>query len=465
MSRALGLLLGLPGWGRGNVSYQTQVKNIFGASLIGYWPLDDQSGTTARDVSGYGHNGAYSNITLGQDGIGDGSASASFNGTNSYVNLFSAGLASVFSGIEGTLSLWVKVNAIDRWEAETTARRIAVLTGDATNNIYVRRASLNSLFFGYLSNNSLSDVSVSDINPTDWMHIALVWSQSGDFVRSYINGKQVVSEKASVADWSAAALTGVSLGRDVYYWWGNMAHCALGNIALTAEQISGLAYNKWGGFRGVCIMFDDADASVYSGFDYMRDRGLNGTCYAITDLTDTAGYLTSEQLIEMDGDGWLIGNHTTADVVLTGLDLAGQTANIGGAITALDGWGLTRGSLHLAYPGGADNADTITAMANLGILTGRDTTTALVVDPFSIRHQKIPLSITIASTVTLEQVQTAVNRARSSGGYCTILFHRLTPGAASGNQWTTINFNALVDWFVSDGIPCKTIEDMYVEMI
>lgn len=44
---------------RGSDPYYRRVLNIFGASIIAYWTLWDQSGTIATDISGNGLNGTY----------------------------------------------------------------------------------------------------------------------------------------------------------------------------------------------------------------------------------------------------------------------------------------------------------------------------------------------------------------------------------------------------------------------
>lgn len=51
------------------------------SNLIGYWKLDETTGTTVRDSSPTGANGTYAGtFTLNQAGIGDGSKAVSFGG-------------------------------------------------------------------------------------------------------------------------------------------------------------------------------------------------------------------------------------------------------------------------------------------------------------------------------------------------------------------------------------------------
>jgi len=53
---------------------------------IAYWPMDEQSGTVAVDQSGNGRNGAYTAVTLGQPGMGDGRTAASFDASSAKVS-------------------------------------------------------------------------------------------------------------------------------------------------------------------------------------------------------------------------------------------------------------------------------------------------------------------------------------------------------------------------------------------
>lgn len=73
------------------LAYFRKLINLFGSSMVGYWPLWEPSGASAIDIEN-GLNGAYSNVTLAQTGIGDGNTSTQFNGTTSYLNLLTNGL-------------------------------------------------------------------------------------------------------------------------------------------------------------------------------------------------------------------------------------------------------------------------------------------------------------------------------------------------------------------------------------
>lgn len=92
--------------------YYRKVKKIWGSSLIGYWPVWDGFGSSvARDISGNNRNGIYNNVILGQSGIGDGRTSGLYNGSTSFINIYSSTLANAFNGLEGLLITCQRLDA------------------------------------------------------------------------------------------------------------------------------------------------------------------------------------------------------------------------------------------------------------------------------------------------------------------------------------------------------------------
>jgi hypothetical protein len=80
-----------------------------GSSLVGYWKLDETSGVTATDSSGYGHHGT---LTGGASWSTGGSYNAvDFNGSSAYVALGNPA-AMNFAG-QITISAWVKARQHD----------------------------------------------------------------------------------------------------------------------------------------------------------------------------------------------------------------------------------------------------------------------------------------------------------------------------------------------------------------
>ena len=213
---------------------------------------------------------------------------------------------------------------------------------------------------------------------------------------------------------------------------------------------------------GVMIWFDDGYASQYAAFQYMKPKGIRASLSWESDTTN----ITLQQLLEMDRAGWTIANHTDSSTVLTTLTEAQQETAISNCRTWLNTRGLTRGSNYLVYPGGGNDANTITAMTNLGILTGRNAKDAFgnggqnQALPFSSIWQLPANSVTTAWT--LATVEGYIDEAIAGGYIMPLLFHNLGGG---GGQWIVSDFNALMDYIYAkykDGLIFPyTIDDFY----
>lgn len=219
----------------------------------------------------------------------------------------------------------------------------------------------------------------------------------------------------------------------------------------------------WGGpgLGALMLSFDDAFANIYGGFEYASAAGLKATLYVITDKTDVDPlYLTSAQLQAMGAAGWAIANHTNGLAELTTLTEAQQVTALTSARDALNGWGLTSASRHVAYPNGSYDATTLSAMATAGMLTGRKTGSTSAnpgVDPI----YEIPTRIqAVITSTTLATIKTAIRGGVADGKWPIINFHELSD-SPTGAEWSNANFVALVDWVVGCGIEVKTIVDLY----
>jgi peptidoglycan/xylan/chitin deacetylase (PgdA/CDA1 family) len=212
----------------------------------------------------------------------------------------------------------------------------------------------------------------------------------------------------------------------------------------------------------VMFSFDDARATGYSvAFDYMSKCGLRGTQYAKTGSVDGAGYYTWNEARIMDAAGWCIANHSDTATNLDSMSEADQETHLTTAKTSLESNGLTRASKHVAYPGGSWNADTLTAMTNLGMLTGRTILESWFL-MYGMDNQRI-LSralATSAPTVTLATAKGYIDSIKSRQAVLTLYIHDLIDSPAS-IDWTPADFRSLVDYVVQQGIPCITIDDLY----
>jgi peptidoglycan/xylan/chitin deacetylase (PgdA/CDA1 family) len=224
---------------------------------------------------------------------------------------------------------------------------------------------------------------------------------------------------------------------------------------------------------GVYLEFDDGTLNHYQiAFPYLRSKGLAGNFnitrdWIIQGHTGSPGNyptMTEANMQEMDAGGMYIGNHTRDHTSLPTLNLAQQEAELADCKNYLDGLGLTKGSKYLAYPGGAYNNDTLTAMDNTGMLTGR----VAGGDANKIYLTSIKALTQHALTIgrgadTLASVQNLVRTSVSRGLWMGLLFHLIvtTPSYPDAYAILDTNFMALIDWLIAQQIPIYTIEDIH----
>lgn len=156
---------------------------------IGFWKLDETSGTTASDSSGCGNDGAYTGtITNGLIPLVPGGTQASKITYNSYItlpitydyygNTFTGGIADLnTSDNDFTLETWIHPRF-------NTNNKTPILA-DATNDIGLFWENGNIVF--ELDSDNRIDYTVPTINKT--YHIVGVYSVSAIYL--YVDGQQV----------------------------------------------------------------------------------------------------------------------------------------------------------------------------------------------------------------------------------------------------------------------------------
>lgn len=228
------------------ISYAEKVGGIAASNLIAYWPMSEASGTTALDISGNGRNGAYTAVTLGQTGIGDGRTAASFDGSTSFNNVYSASLAGAFSGQEGTFSIWLRVSGSGVWTDGITRRAILFLV-DSSNRVGIHKAVANNeIDFLYVAGGTSKTGGVTSFSPTGWAHFALTWSLAADELKFYVNGAQSGATQTGLGTFAGAlsstqTIIGSLSTPAAQVWSGFLAHAAVWNTPLSAAQILTLA--------------------------------------------------------------------------------------------------------------------------------------------------------------------------------------------------------------------------------
>jgi hypothetical protein len=219
---------------------------VLAYSPIAYWPLWEATGSVAACLVNPLQNGTYSGVTLGQEGIGDGRTCPLFDGVNDHVDLYSAALAAAFNGAEGTIHLWYKVYNAGVW-TDSVHHMLFEFAADAGNNIRVyKEAANNSMYHRYRANSQSKSQSNSPINPTTWVPVAVTWSKTDDKVRFYAGGVQWSNTHTSLGTWAGSLSSTATVLGDIATtpsipWYGYLAHMALWDTPLSADDLADLA--------------------------------------------------------------------------------------------------------------------------------------------------------------------------------------------------------------------------------
>lgn len=207
------------------------------AHVVGEWPLWEPVGPTAYDRSGKDEHGTYTNVTLGQPGLGS-SPSAFFDGTTSYVTLPQALLNPNFSGAHGSIDGWIKV-ANAGVLTDATARRAISIRVSSAYAVYIRRTSANNTFeLAYVANSITRSIPFTSTS-TDWMHVCITWDAAANEIKGYVNGVQVGTTLTIPATWTGtlgACFIGAQTA-GATLWSGWSARWRIWDIALTAAEV------------------------------------------------------------------------------------------------------------------------------------------------------------------------------------------------------------------------------------
>lgn len=220
--------------------------NVQPSGLVGFYPLDENAGTTAADASQYQHTGTF-NTTATWDTNGKLGGAVDINGpagsSNGSVNI--ADHANLPAGAQMTFQGWVNVE--DPVAVKTLASQWA--TGSTSWSIWVNNGRIQVFVADQLAD-TLNDYAMTTANNLfsqtgTWRHVAVVYDGNqiqADRVKIYVDGARLatsiggslpVSLQNSSAQFSIGAQSGVSS-----IFPGSIDHVKLFNRALGAAEVN-----------------------------------------------------------------------------------------------------------------------------------------------------------------------------------------------------------------------------------
>jgi len=253
--------------------------------LVGYWNMDESSGTTAADSSGNGRNGTLVNGATWVAGkVGN---AVNLDGNNDYVSLPIGPLISSLTNC--TVAAWVKWDTDDGddwhriWDFGTGTTYYMYLVIDNGNS--------DTPQFTITTDGSGDDedtVAPSVLSFNTWHHIAITINAATHTHRMYINGSYVAQNTHGYLDPHDLGNTNKNyLGRSNYsddpYFNGKMDDVRIYNYVLTATEISQL-YQWTGGSAGT--------VSGGAGYVTQSEAGGSGTSNFSLNSSNEARTLT-----------------------------------------------------------------------------------------------------------------------------------------------------------------------------
>lgn len=204
-------------------------------TLVGYWPLDEGTGTVAYDNSGNNATGSWSGTQIGSNGTyytqGKGRGytyAGDFDGSTDYVDCGSNISAFKFSTTGSfSISAWFYLNSV------TGSYQTIVSYSRDSNPYYGLWISSSPGYISFIGDGALSGQSAS---PNQWYQIVGV--QTGGSKYLYVNGVLVTSTSATTAGGSGTC----EIGNDTFGedFSGLIDDIRIYSRALSASEIASM---------------------------------------------------------------------------------------------------------------------------------------------------------------------------------------------------------------------------------
>jgi len=437
-----------------------------GASMI--LLCNEGSGTTVLDYSGNDNEGTLGPAAAAPTWTAEG---LTFGGDGDYVDI--GILAALASGNPYTIQVVAKFDDTTTTESHIIGQMNAV-TGIGKAGCYLTKRNtdgkLQFLQFDSDANHTLRGcTSVSAITPGQYYAITGVFD--GATMRLYIGDAPTASVATGFTP-DPAHYT--RFGKRPYsstggYFAGGLAFAAVYPFALTAAQVAqNVAYIRAAIAppRGIAVhvpptvlfTFDDVAENIYqNAFPILAAAGLKGTVYVISSYVGNEGYVSLAQAQALYAAGWDVGNHTSGHQHLATFTEAEQETRIANCSAYLVANGMPRAAYHLAYPFGEYNADTLTAMAAVNMLTGRTTAGTAEIVPITAPYE-IDGVIGIGSGTVVGDVKQQIEMA-PAGSVIPFVCHHVTDAPAAGIPLA--DFAAIADYTKAKGCRVVTISQLW----
>jgi hypothetical protein len=226
----------------------------YDSSLVGYWSMNENTGSVAYDGSGNGNNGKLNGAMWVAGKFGSG---LHFNGVNNSVTIQNSSGLQIISAI--TLSAWVKLDAVGVYQ-----NIVDKSYGNPRNGYYLMILN-NRLLMGVWNNGVQKYVYGTKIwtsNDVDvWYHVVGVFD--GRYTRVYINGA-IDGETDWVSFTMGTDTVDVIIGHtSIFYYSGAIDDVRIYNRALSDSEVAAL--------------YAQPDPASFANYFNYKDPGTNNT--------------------------------------------------------------------------------------------------------------------------------------------------------------------------------------------
>ncbi len=211
------------------------------SDIVGWWKLNESSGTSAADSSATNNAGTSANMSDDDWVAGKNGNCLEFDGTNDHV---AVPANAAYPSSDFSISCWINRAS----ESSPFPPVIESQSYTATGSFVFRITTGNKLTF-YLNNTTTAPYDFSVTNTVDtWYHIAAVYTASAEEVVLYYDGSSVGTVdvgSATIDDW---ADNGFWIGRDrsSFYWKGKIDDVRIYDVALSNTEVGDI-YNSGDG--------------------------------------------------------------------------------------------------------------------------------------------------------------------------------------------------------------------------
>jgi hypothetical protein len=221
----------------GTASPLTYSQTILQDNPVGFWLMNEASGSTAADTSGNGNNATYFNTpTLNQAGPSTAlNKSVLFNGTNEYGVTSTVSTFNMAPGGNWSIEGWFKTSS-----AATNAIVHVGGTGGSQSDVlcllYIDSGQVG-IVTPPVSGGNINIRSTATFNNNAW-HYAAVTSVSGGAVTVYVDGVSVASSTTARRANGVNSATYLANQNNLSYFNGNTTATAVYNTTLSSTRIT-----------------------------------------------------------------------------------------------------------------------------------------------------------------------------------------------------------------------------------